>query len=254
LRFAREVELVARVRHPHIVPVHGWGECDGHPYLIMGFVEGEDLRARLRRNGWLEPIEAADVVVQTAEALAELHRRGLVHRDVNPANILIAREGGHVYLSDFGLAKEIADARPLTRSGHWVGTYDYVAPEQIRGGRIDGRADIYALGCVLFEALTGQVPFECADTVARLWAHIHTTPRPIFPGSSSPFDEVIARAMAKRPQDRFPSAAEMARAALAAAARAYVFAAPPRSGPNRSVTVLERPALAAATVVDRYPA
>ena len=192
----------------------------------MRYVAGDDLRTLVRREGPLEPARAARIVAQTGAALDAAHAAGLVHRDVKPANVLLG-PGDHVYLTDFGLTKQ---ARSLgtahtTRTGHWVGTLDYVAPEQIRGERVDARADVYALGCVLFFALCGTVPFAREGDEARLWAHLHEAPpRPsaVVPSVPGGFDAVIARALAKAPDDRYPSAGDLGRAAAAAAAGAAV--------------------------------
>ena len=217
-RFLRESKIAASLDHPNVIPVYYAGEEDGVGYLAMRFVRGEDLRSLVRGGGPLEPRRAARLVGQVAAALDAAHASGLVHRDVKPANILLAASD-HVYLSDFGLSKHTLSVDGETRSGHWVGTLDYVAPEQIRGERIDARVDVYALGCVLHFALTGRPPFERDSDQAKLWAHLSAPPpRPtdVVPGLPPEFDEVVARALAKRPADRFPSAGDLGRAALAA--------------------------------------
>ncbi len=164
-RFLVEVRTAASLDHPNVIPLLYAGESDGVAYLAMRYVAGDDLRTLVRREGPLEPGRAARIVAQIGAALDAAHAAGLVHRDVKPANVLLG-PGDHVYLTDFGLTKQ---ARSLgtahtTRTGHWVGTLDYVAPEQIRGERIDARADVYALGCVLFFALCGVVPFPARAT------------------------------------------------------------------------------------------
>ncbi len=225
-RFLVEVRTAASLDHPNVIPLLYAGESDGVAYLAMRYVAGDDLRTLVRREGPLDPARAARIVAQTGAALDAAHAAGLVHRDVKPANVLLG-PGGHVYLTDFGLTKQ---ARSLgtahtTRTGHWVGTLDYVAPEQIRGERIDARADVYALGCVLFFALCGTVPFAREGDEARLWAHLHEAPpRPsaVVPSVPGGFDAVIARALAKAPDDRYPSAGDLGRAAAAAAAGAAV--------------------------------
>ena len=225
-RFLVEVRTAASLDHPNVIPLLYAGESDGVAYLAMRYVAGDDLRTLVRREGPLEPARAARIVAQTGAALDAAHAAGLVHRDVKPANVLLG-PGDHVYLTDFGLTKQ---ARSLgtahtTRTGHWVGTLDYVAPEQIRGERIDARADVYALGCVLFFALCGTVPFAREGDEARLWAHLHEAPpRPsaVVPSVPGGFDAVIARALAKAPDDRYPSAGDLGRAAAAAAAGAAV--------------------------------
>jgi len=217
-RFLRESKLAASIDHPNVIPVYYAGEEDGIAFLAMRFVRGEDLRSLVRGGGPLEPGRAARLVAQAAAALDAAHASGLVHRDVKPANILLTASD-HVYLSDFGLSKHTLSVDGETHSGHWVGTLDYVAPEQIRGERVDARADVYALGCVLYFALTGRPPFEREDDQAKLWAHLSAPPpRPtdIVHGLPAEFDDVVARALAKLPGERFPSAGDLGRAALAA--------------------------------------
>jgi DNA-binding beta-propeller fold protein YncE len=220
-RFARESRLTASLDHPNVIPVFAAGEADGVLYIAMRFVDGTDLRSLVAAEGRLEPLRAAGVVAQVASALDAAHERGLVHRDVKPANVLVAARGGgeHVYLTDFGLTKRSASESGLTSAGEWVGTLDYVAPEQLRGDHVDGRADVYALGCVLYETLTGQVPFPREDDVAKLWAHISDTPplaTDLAPDVPRRLAGVARRAMEKDPDDRFGSARDMGRAALAA--------------------------------------
>ena len=155
-RFLRESRLAASLEHPNIVRTLGYGEQESLLYLAMAYVEGWDLRDLLRREGRLEPAHAVAVVGQVAAALDAAHRAGLVHRDVKPGNILIA--GSDALVCDFGLARHISSVSSLTGERGFVGTIDYVPPEQIEGGRIDGRADVYSLGCVLYECLTGERP------------------------------------------------------------------------------------------------
>jgi DNA-binding beta-propeller fold protein YncE len=221
-RFLRESELAAAIDHPNVLPVYDAGETDGVLWIAMGYVDGIDLAALLDRDGPLAPEQALAIAGQVAGALDAAHARGLVHRDVKPANILLAMEGGavtHAYLADFGLTKRIGGARGLTVSGQVLGTIDYIAPEQIEGGQIDGRADQYSLGCVLFECLTGTVPFRGDSELAVLWAHVHDPPprirdhRPDLPAA---LDDAIGRALAKAPGDRYLSCAAMVAAAQAA--------------------------------------
>src|SRR4051812_16320771 len=148
-RFERESQFAASVDHPHIVPVYAAGECDGVLYIAMRLVEGIDLRSLIAAEGPLAPSRAAEMVAQVASALDAAHARGLVHRDVKPANVLIAQQGGadHAYLTDFGVTKRTGSVSSITTTGHWVGTVDYVAPEQIRGEAAGARADVYGLGC-----------------------------------------------------------------------------------------------------------
>ena len=218
-RFVRESRAAAAIEHPNVIPIYSAGEQDGVAYIVMRFVDGDDLLERIRRDGALDPASAAQVVARVGSALDAAHAAGLVHRDVKPANILLG-PGDHAYLTDFGLARHAVSEAGITRTGAWVGTLDYVAPEQIQGARTDGRADVYALGCVLYFALTGTVPFRRDSDEARLWAHVHATPPAPSrdaPGVPPAFDSVIAAALAKRPEDRFQSAGELGEAALAAA-------------------------------------
>ena len=221
-RFRHEARAAARLRHANILPVYETGEDDGLLFLSMALVEGRDL-ATIVEEGPVDPERAAAIVAQVAEALDAAHASGLVHRDVKPANVLVEERDGHehAYLSDFGLAKS-ADASRAgpTRTGTFVGTINYVAPEQITHGRADARSDVYSLGCLLYEALTGEPPFRRDSDVATLWAHVHdetpsvTAGRANFPPA---FDEVLAKALAKDPDERYLSAGDLGRAALAAA-------------------------------------
>jgi hypothetical protein len=218
-RFEREARLTASIDHPNVIPVYAAGEEDGHLYLVMRFVPGTDLHALMRREGRLEPGRAAAIVAQLAGALDAAHAAGLVHRDVKPANVLIA--GSHVYLSDFGITRvQDAETTRITESGGWVGTVDFMAPEHLRGEPTDARADVYALGCVLHTTLTGTPPFRRATVPATITAHLHETPpRPsATPGVPAAFDAVVARALAKDPADRYASAGDLGRAAVAAVA------------------------------------
>jgi DNA-binding beta-propeller fold protein YncE len=214
-RFLRESELAAAIDHPNVLPVYDAGETDGVLWIAMRHVDGIDLAALLAREGALAPEEALEIAGQVAGALDAAHARGLVHRDVKPANILLAVEEGavaQVYLADFGLTKRIGGARGLTVSGQVLGTIDYVAPEQVEGGPVDGRADQYSLGCVLFECLTGTVPFRRDSELAVLWAHVHDPPphiRDHRPDLAAALDDAIDRALAKAPGDRYPSCAAM---------------------------------------------
>ena len=220
-RFERESRLAASLDHPNIIPVYAAGEHDGVLFIAMRFVDGTDLRALLVGEGAFDPARAAGVVAQVASALDAAHERGLVHRDVKPANILVAARGGgeHTYLTDFGLTKRTTSDSGLTAAGEWVGTLDYVAPEQLRGESVDGRADVYALGCVLYELLTGEVPFVRDDDIAKLWAHISDPPPSALesaPDTPRPLAAVATRCMQKDPEERFQTAGDMGRAALAA--------------------------------------
>ncbi|HEV2812658.1 MAG TPA: protein kinase, partial [Solirubrobacteraceae bacterium] len=212
-RFVRESKAAAGIDHPNVLPIFSAGEEGEVPYIAMRFVDGEDLRSLLRAGGPLPPERAASIVAQVAGALDAAHARGLVHRDVKPANVLLDR-GDHAYLTDFGLTKRLGTS--ATRSAGWVGTLGYVAPEQIRDERIDGRADVYALGCVLHHLLKGTPPFERSSDEATLWAHLHAPP----PEVAGPFGPIVARALAKDPADRYATAGDLGRDALAAVGRA----------------------------------
>jgi serine/threonine protein kinase len=215
-RFKTEARLAASLEHPNIVPIHRGGEFDGVLYLAMRFVPGTNLR-QLVDQGQLEMDRIQRVTASVAAALDAAHERGLVHRDVKPANILISGEGDHehVYLTDFGLTKRLGSEGSLTRTGTWVGTPDYVAPEQIQAEKVDGRADVYSLGCVLYEMLTGSVAYPKDNDMAKLWAHV--TDPPPAPSLKRPdmvraFDVVVARATAKDPDERYQRASELAAA------------------------------------------
>jgi serine/threonine-protein kinase len=216
-RFLRETRLAAELDHPNIVGVVTAGDEGGFLYLAMELVEGADLRTLLGREGRLELPRALAIVSQIADALDAAHEAGLVHRDVKPANILL--EGDHAFICDFGLARHVSSVSSLTTERGFVGTIDYIAPEQIEGGTIDGRADVYALACVLFECLAGRRPFERESDVATVFAHLneppprHTEQRPDL---SHEFDAVFALALAKAPRERYSSCGELAAAARAA--------------------------------------
>jgi Protein kinase domain/SPOR domain len=220
-RFIAEARSAAAIEHPHAVPVYTSGVADGDLYMAMRYVEGTDLRAVLAEQGPLDPAVATEIVAEIAAALDAAHAAGMVHRDVKPANILLeGRPGqGASYLTDFGLTKGgSGSGGPLTGTGQWVGTIDYVAPEQIQSGVVDARTDVYALGCVLFEALTGSVPYPGND-MQKMWGHVNEP----FPALESGHGDaagrlgaVVARATAKDPGNRFPSAGDLAAAAAAA--------------------------------------
>jgi serine/threonine-protein kinase len=209
-RFVHESEVAAAIDHPHIVPIFEAGETDGILYIAMRYVRGRDLRALIDREGPL-PLDAAGrIAVQVASALDAAHSHDLVHRDVKPGNILVA-EGTdadhpeHVYLTDFGLTKKSLSLTGFTTVGQFVGTLDYVAPEQISGRPVDGRCDVYSLGCVVFELLTAAPPFRREDDLALLWAHLYAEPpqvTPLRPELPAAVDEVMARALAKSPEER----------------------------------------------------
>jgi streptogramin lyase len=215
-RFLRESRVAASIDHPHVIPVYYTGQEQGIAYIAMRFVDGDDVRTLVRREGALPAVRATRIVGQVAAALDAAHAAGLVHRDVKPANVLLGQDD-HVYLTDFGLTKHVVSEAGATRDGHWVGTLDFVAPEQIRGERVDARADVYALGCLLYYALAGRSPFARDSDEAKLWAHLSEPPPRVadVPGAPAELDAVLERALAKSPDDRYPSAGDLGRAAAA---------------------------------------
>ena len=214
-RFLRESRIAASIDHPSIIPIYQTGEQGELLYIAMRYVDGPDLATLLRREGHLEPPRVLAIMTQVASALDAAHARGLVHRDVKPANILLAtgRGGadGHCYLCDFGLIKQVDSeqvASALTATDQFVGTIPYVAPEQIEGTAVDGRTDVYSLACVLFQCLTGSVPFEGTNDVEVVFAHLGKPPPALStraPALPPAVDPLIARAMAKSKEDRWPT-------------------------------------------------
>ncbi|WP_255771732.1 serine/threonine-protein kinase, partial [Pseudarthrobacter sulfonivorans] len=211
-RFVRESRLAASVDHPNILPVYAAGESAGLLYIAMRFVHGTDLKAELQERGSLPLPEALRILTDTAAALDAAHQAGLVHRDVKPGNILLSNSAAgthrHVYLTDFGLTKRTTSATGVTTVGHFLGTLDYVAPEQIRGQDVDGRADVYALACVAYTLLAGHPPFDHDDDAAQLWAHMVEEPpllRSERPDIPARVERAIRAGMAKLPDDRPPT-------------------------------------------------
>jgi YVTN family beta-propeller protein len=218
-RFIHESEAAASTEHPNIVPIYSAGEADGVLYIAMRFVEGEDLRERIARDGPVPTERAVEIVSQVASALDAAHARGLVHRDVKPGNVLLDRQG-NAYLSDFGLIKRSQVDTGLTETGQFMGSIEYCAPEQIRGDEVDGRADVYSLGCVLFEAVAGRPPFRRDTEIATLYAHLEQEPPALSlaaPASNAQLDLVMAKALAKAPSERYETAGAFARDARQAA-------------------------------------
>jgi streptogramin lyase len=217
-RFVRESRTAVSIRHPNVVQVRHAGEENGVLFVTMDYVEGSDLRALISPERRIEPVRGALIISQVAAALDAAHERGLVHRDVKPGNVLIEERDGdeHVYLTDFGLTKRMSGATELTASGAFIGTLEYMAPEQIRGGELDARTDVYALGGVAFATLTGEPLFGRVEgDVAKLYAHLNDpVPRASerWPALPVAVDPVLQRAMAKKPDDRYASAGEFARA------------------------------------------
>jgi serine/threonine protein kinase len=222
-RFREETRIAASIEHPRVVTVFGAGERDGLMFVSMRYVPGRDLGRLTAARGPLPTDEAASLIAEVADGLDAVHAAGLVHRDVKPANVLVgeagpADDGPAAFLTDFGLAKIAASTSGLTATGEVIGTVDYMAPEQVEGRRVDARTDVYALGCVLFHAVTGEVPFPERESSAKMWAHLNEPPPAVGSrgGGRAALDPVIRRAMAKDPADRFPSAGDLGRAAVAA--------------------------------------
>jgi len=245
-RFLQESRTAAALSHPNVIPIYDVGPCGDLLYIAMRYVSGTDLRAVLKKERQISPARALVITGQAARALDAAHRKGLVHRDVKPGNILI-EEGAeddtlHVYLADFGITKHTMSRSGLTSTGEFLGTIDYVAPEQIQGTSVDGRSDQYSLGCVLYECFTGHVPFEKDLDAAVIWAHVEELPpmpsalRPELPSS---VDDVFARVMAKRAADRYPSCREFveaARGAVEGQAAEPRTVAPRRESPDSAQT------------------
>ena len=238
-RFFRESQIAASLDHPHIVPIYAAGEAEGRLYLAMRYVEGDDLRRLIAREAPLDPDRALRLIEQVGDALDVAHERGLVHRDVKPANVLIAGRSGreHCYLTDFGLTKQTSSISGLTGTGELVGTIEYVSPEQIRGETVDARADVYSLGCVLYECLAAERPFARDSEVATLWAHVNEPP-PALAGThaelGSEIDAVMTRALAKAPADRHGSCGELVASARAALGLPDVSSPSTRPRPRRA--------------------
>jgi hypothetical protein len=222
-RFERESRVAAAIDHPNVIPVYAAGEEGGHLYLVMRYVKGMDLQGVLARERRLEAERVAAIALQIGAALDAAHAVGLVHRDVKPANVLLT--GEHAYLADFGLSQIVGSETRLTSTGQWIGTVDFMAPEQFSGAEVDARADVYALGCVLYNALTGEVPYPRGTVPATMLAHMHDPPplpTEVAGGLPQGFDRVISRALAKDAGRRYPSAGDLGRAALAAAEGRHV--------------------------------
>jgi serine/threonine protein kinase len=237
-RFQRESKLAASIDHPHVIPIFDAGEDDGQLYVAMRYVEGTDLGAVVAREDGIAPGRAVEVIGQVAAALDAAHDRGLVHRDVKPANVLLESRpsGQHAYLTDFGLVKAMGAATGVvTRTGQWLGTPDYAAPEQIMGGEVDARTDVYALGCLLYHAVAGKPPFEGEVEAAKIFAHVTQEPPALSdarPGVPAALDDVIRTALAKEPDERQQSAGRLAADATRAMGSTPA-TAPARSRPAR---------------------
>ena len=226
-RFLRETELAAAFEHPNAVPIHDAGDVDGRLYLAMRYVEGSDLAVLLRSEGPLDPARAVRICAQVARALDAAHASGLVHRDVKPSNVLLDA-GEHVYVADFGLTRRLVDEGGPLLDGRSLGTPAYLAPEQLEGEPVDGRADLYSLGCLLYECLTGEPPFGQDSRLAVAWAHLEQEPPSASARNAAlpaAVDEPLRKALAKDPADRQPTCAAL----IAATETALGLGAPRRS-------------------------
>jgi serine/threonine-protein kinase len=251
-RFVRESRTAATLNHPNIVTIYDAGDWEGVLYIAMRWVDG-DLKAHLKKTGPLAPDHALAIAAQIGSALDAAHARGLLHRDVKPANILLelGEPGAEpiAYLADFGLTKHLESRSGITASGQFVGTIDYMSPEQIEGRDVDARTDIYSLGCVIFEALAGGTPFRRETEVAVLWAHMRDDPPPLTevrPDLPADVDHVIRKAMAKSPDERYGSCREFVtdlRGALGvAAAETYAGRTiAETAGPDVAPTAVQKP-------------
>jgi DNA-binding beta-propeller fold protein YncE/tRNA A-37 threonylcarbamoyl transferase component Bud32 len=259
-RFRRESRLAAQVEHPNVVAVHDAGEERGRLYIAMRLVDGTDLRRLVEDQGPLEPGRAAAVIRDVAAGLDAAHERGLVHRDVKPSNVLVESDRGteRAFLTDFGISRSVGADTILTSAGAFLGSVDYVAPEQIEGEDVDGRVDVYALGAVAHFALTGLPPFQRDTDLAKLFAHANAAPpRPSDAAPALPpaIDEVVARAMAKRPAERYSSAGALAADLAKAVGGLPLAPAPPVPAPQaseattRRLPTLPRRALAAGAAI-----
>ena len=248
-RFVQEARTLARLEHPHILPVHDYGEQDGTTYLVMRYVEAGTLKDLVTRDGPMELKEVARVLGQVGSALDYGHSQDVIHRDIKPSNVLID-ERGNTFLTDFGIAKLVAETAQFTASGAVIGTPAYMSPEQSMGQPVDYRCDIYSLGVVLYELVTGRVPYEAETPLAVLLKHVNDPlplPRQIRPDLPEAVERVILKAMAKSPDDRFQSAQLMVDAVASAVSDALavaVAARPVEAAPPQAA----EEAVAAATV------
>src|ERR1022692_4830122 len=248
-RFISESRAAAAVDHPHIIPVFEAGEAGGVLFIAMRYVGGGGVRSLFRRLGPLDVARASSIIGQVASALDASHAVGLVHRDVKPANMLLGTVAGsghpdHVYLSDFGLSKHALATAGLTQTGQFVGTLDYMAPEQIEGRPVDGRTDLYALACAAFEMLSGTPPFSRGQDLGLLFAQLAEPPPKLTarrPDLAPGIDQVLARAMAKSPSDRQESCLDFAAALRAACGLEWGAGGQLRFAPQRAATQLAVP-------------
>jgi serine/threonine protein kinase len=235
-RFIRESRIAASLDHPNVVQIYDAGESDGVLYIAMRHIAGTDVRTLLQQKGPLGLGQTLFILEQVASALDAAHERGLVHRDIKPANILVAQPSERAFLTDFGVAKEIT-GRGLTKTGYFIGTFEYAAPEQIEGKTVDGRTDLYALGCVLYECLSGEAPFGAETEGSIIHAHLVEPPpkltakRPDLPPG---LNAVITQAMAKSKDDRYATAGDMVSAVRAVALEG---SGAPATSPARPVSI-----------------
>ncbi|HKG10481.1 MAG TPA: serine/threonine-protein kinase [Gaiellaceae bacterium] len=235
-RFLRESQLAASLDHPNVIPIYDADEVEGVLYLAMRYVGGPSLHALVNERGPMAPSEALTIAEQIGGALDAAHAAGLVHRDVKPANVLVAEPGGHAYLCDFGLAKR-ASGEGVTQTGSFLGTVAFCSPEQIEGRPLDGRSDVYSLGCVLFYCLIGRPPYVRESDFAVLEAHLRAPPPAV---GDAALDPVLAKAMAKDPGDRYETGGALAEAVGRALDPEATRAAPPRPAPEAETHVLRR--------------
>jgi serine/threonine protein kinase len=257
-RFRIEGINAARLDHPNIVPIYEAGEEDGHAFLAMKLIDGYTFSSKIAADRQVSGTDAVRIVTDVARALDYAHGLGFLHRDVKPGNVLIDRTG-HVYLSDYGLSKDTA-TRGITNTGQWMGTAEYMAPEQASGGELDFRADLYALGCVAFECLTGDPPYTASNPFAVMMAHANAD-IPLAsqhnPSLHGGVNTVLHRAMAKDPRERYPAAMAFAESlACAIEGRGLTTTAEPADGfreyhgPVTPERLIERPTAAEQT---RWP-
>ncbi|MEP6508757.1 MAG: protein kinase, partial [Gemmatimonadales bacterium] len=244
-RFEREIKLLAHLRHPFILPLHDSGEAAGELYFVMPYIDGESLGARIRRDGPLSLEDTTRIMGQLADALDYAHAEGVVHRDIKPENVLLSRNG-HALLADFGIARgaplSTDQSAPLTEAGTGIGTADYMSPEQAFGeDGVDGRADIYSLGCVVYEMLAGHPPFVGPTSLSLIAQHVGTR-APRLVGKSQDVTpaacDAVARALEKKPGDRFPNASEFVEALRSSDIKASGTVSSPASSRQLSIAVL----------------
>jgi serine/threonine protein kinase len=256
-RFHREAAITAKLRDPHVIPIHNYGEIDGRLYLDMRLVDGDNLATVLARDGALEPARAVLIVEQIASALDTAHEDGLIHRDVKPSNVLLVTprlgRADFCYLVDFGIAHSASTSTrsKLTATGTMIGTFDYMAPERFLAQPADHRGDVYAVTCLLYECLTGHRPFPGDDLPPMMHAHLNLAPpRPSdrLPALPDALDDVITTGMAKKPEDRYPSAGE-----LAIAARSAITPVPTAPAPAPITTTAPTAAPASPPAVTALP-